>query len=139
MKSSEKFFNVAAPLFAITIFAMAVILGIVTGNTVNWWAASGVFLVGLVLTVLFAMGMLVWNERMYSDAAEKAKTLLFKISMLGIVVMIIGGLFFMSSPTDFAVKVLSIGASLFAAPVIIASLCGIIRYISDRIWIYRMC
>ena len=139
MKSSEKFFNVATPLFAIVIFVMSVILGIITGNTVNWWAAVGVFFLGIVLMVLFAMGMLVWNERMYSDAAEKAKTLLFKISMLGIIVMIIGGLFFMSSPTDFAVKVLSIGASLFVAPVIIAALCGLIRYISDRIWIYRMC
>ena len=139
MKSSEKFFNTASPLFAIAIFALGFIFSVEFYNTVSWLAGVSTFFLGVLCTVLFAMGMHVWNERMYSDAAEKAKTLFFKISMLGIIVMIIGGLFFMSSPTDFAVNCLVVGASLFAAPVIIAALCGLIRYISDRIWIYRMC
>ena len=139
MKSSEKFFNVAAPLFAIAIFAMAVILGIVTGNTVNWWAASGVFLGGLVLTVLFAMGMHVWNERMYGETIDRVKTFLSSLSMLGVVIMAIGAFRFVISPTDFAVYCLGIGAALFVAPVALAALCGFIRFISNRIEIYRMC
>ena len=138
MKSSEKFFNCVAPLFSIAMFAVGLILSIVAYNANGWWAAAGVFVLGLLVVGLFAKGMSVWNNDMYGEFFERSRNFLFKVSLLGVVLMVIGGLFFMASPVDFSVKVLAIGASVFAAPVIISALCGLIRYISNRIWIYRM-
>ena len=138
MKSSENFFNVVAPLFAIVIFAMGFILSIVAYNTVNWLAAGGVFLLGIVLMVLFFVGINIWNERMYGETVDKAKTALFRMFILGVCILIVGCFSFKLSPTTFAINCLAIGATLIVVPVIIAAVCGLIRYISDRIWIYRM-
>ena len=139
MKSSEKFFNVAYPLFSMAMIVLAIILAIVEGNAVNWLVGLGVCVLGIGCTVIFAIGLSVWNNKMYGETIDRVKTFLSSLSMLGVVIMAIGAFRFVILPTDFAVYCLGIGAALFVAPVALAALCGFIRFISNRIEIYRMC
>lgn len=136
MKDYESYFFAGGVILTLAgIFCTPVLtVPILHSEGVVTWVC--VVLASYLCTYAFSVGISVWNERMYNIA--KVKKSMLTIAVVGAIPLVIG-LVKVFVTIDLWNIFLIVGCIMFFGPFIIAAICGLIRYVSDKIWVYRMC
>lgn len=127
-KEIETTWLVIAVLFTMVGLVLTTLFAVPEANTKGMFAGGTIATIGLVSTILFAIGIAKWNTMWNVD---KAKKVLLLVMPLCIPFLVIG-----YANTNYTL--MSIGFVFFFGPAIVAAVCGLVKHISDRIWVYRM-
>ena len=128
--ANDVFFLMSVVLTIVGIILSPILLGVTVGYSFGPIVGILATIGGWICTALYACGMSIWNEKM--DSIDNVKIVLALLIVIGAVLGVACAI-----TGDLSLAPIAIG--LFFGSAILAAIVGLIKYLSDKIWIYRMC